>query len=129
METNIASDVSDRIGELEREVCALRLGLDASRRRVRRIASVVACSLALMVFAGGASLMRDAFVGRVDVLGPNNDLRASINVNPEDSGVSINLLDVKGVRRLLIGVDPKGNPEIVFFDPTGQKEAKAIRPE
>ena len=129
MDSKTASDPNDRIGNLDREVRALGLRLleASSSCRARRITLIAAFSIGVLVFVGGAALVDGQFT-RLLVLGPNNDVRVDMNVNPIDSGAGINLFNANGRRVLLIGVNPKGTPEIVFFDPTGQNEVKAMRP-
>src|SRR4051794_31875049 len=107
MEAQTPLDAVDKIGELEREVQALSMRLEAASRLVRRVAAVATCSLAVVVFAGGAALVAEQF-SRVEVLGPKNDVRVRIDVNPQNSGAGIGLLDVNGVLRLGIGVNPQG---------------------
>jgi hypothetical protein len=126
MESKTATDPLDRIGELERQVQTLGLRLEASLRHARRFRLIAAFSIVVLVFVSGAALVESQFT-RLQILGPNNDVRVDMNVNPIDSGTSINLLNTQGVRVLLIGVDPKGSPEIVFFDETGRRAVKAVR--
>jgi hypothetical protein len=90
MDSKTASDPNDRIGNLDREVRALGLRLEASLRRARRITLIAAFSIGVLVFVGGAALVDGQFT-RLLVLGPNNDVRVDMNVNPIDSGAGINL--------------------------------------
>lgn len=127
MDSNTTAGSVDRIGELELEVRALNARLEVSLRRTRRIAILAVCAIVVPVVAGGASFVRDQFT-RMEILGPNNDVRIAMNVNAKDSSAGIALNNAEGKRVLLLGVDPQGTPEIVFFDPTGTKIAKAIQP-
>ena len=70
------SDLLEKIDRLEQELRGMGRRLDRSERsgrRMARLAGIGAFLAAALLVAGGAALVQQ--FNRVDVIGPNNDIR------------------------------------------------------
>ena len=83
--------------------------------------------LMVLLSAGGAALLQQG-VPRLDVVGPNNDVRVSIRVNPNNGSAGLEVLGVNGQRAIFLGTSKDGLPNLALYDPTGQRIVRELTP-
>ena len=81
----------------------------------------------VLLSAGGAALLQQG-VPRLDVIGPNNDVRVSIRVDPTNGSAGLEVLGVDGRRALFLGTSKDGLPNLALYDPTGQRIVREVAP-
>src|SRR3954469_4647227 len=84
------TDLAGTLVRLEEQLQDVTRRLDRSERdnrRMRRVGAGVLIAAALLI-AGGAAQLANR-VPRLDVVGPNNDVRVSISVNPENGSAGL----------------------------------------
>ncbi len=127
--SGIGVDWVERIGRLEEELRGVTHRLEESERAHRRMRRAGAGGLiaAVLLLAGGAA----QFAGRVprlDVVGPNNDVRAAISVNPEYGSAGLAGFGVNGRRVVFLGTSEDGTPNLAIYDPSGQAIIRNVLP-
>jgi hypothetical protein len=123
------SELVEKIHRLEEELRGITLRLDKSERgnRRMRLAGAGVFIATILLFAGGAALLGDR-VARLDVVGPNNDIRASISVDPNSGSAGLEILGLNGRRVIFLGTSQDGIPNLAIFDPTGQRIVREVAP-
>jgi len=122
--------LAGQVDRLEAEVRRLTLRLDESERGHRRLLRLSGTGLLLaivLLFAGGAALLQQG-TPRLDVIGPNNDIRVSIRVDPNNGSAGLEVLGVNGRRVIFLGTSQAGLPNLAFYDPTGQRIIREVAP-
>jgi hypothetical protein len=122
--------LAGQVDRLEAELRKLTLRLDESERghrRLLRLSGTGAFLLTVLLFAGGAALLQQG-VPRLDVVGPNNDVRVSIRVDPNNGSAGLEVLGVDGRRALFLGTSKDGVPNLALYDPTGQRILRELTP-
>jgi hypothetical protein len=119
-----------QVDRLEAEVRRLTLRLDESERghrRLFRLSGTGAFLFTVLLFAGGAALLQQG-TPRLDVVGPNNDVRVSIRVDPNNGSAGLEVLGVNGQRAIFLGTSKDGLPNLALYDPTGQRVVRELTP-
>jgi len=119
-----------QIDRLEEEIQRLALRLDTSERDHRRRMREAKTGLFLatiLLFAGGAALLVER-VTRLDVIGPNNDVRVSMSVDPNTGSAGLEIFGVNGRRVIFLGTSRDGLPNLAIYDPTGQRIVREVAP-
>ena len=122
--------LAGQVDRLESEIRKLTLRLDESERGHRRRMRVAGAGLlvaTVLLSAGGAALLQQG-VPRLDVIGPNNDLRVSIRVDPNNGSAGLEVLGVNGQRAIFLGTSKDGLPNLALYDPTGQRIVREVAP-
>jgi hypothetical protein len=122
--------LAGQVDRLEAEVRRLALRLDESERGHRRLLRVAGTGLLLatvLLSAGGAALLQQG-TPRLDVVGPNNDVRISIRVDPNNGSAGLEVLGVNGQRAIFLGTSKDGVPNLALYDPTGQRILRELTP-
>ncbi len=104
--------------------------LDASERghrRLIRLSATGALLLMVLMIAGGAAFLQQG-ASRVDVFGPNNDVRVSIKVDPNNGSAGLEVLGLNGRRVIFLGTSQAGLPNLAIYDPTGQRIVREVAP-
>ena len=120
---------AERIARLEDELHDLTRRLEDSeraRRRSRRAGAGVLAVAALLI-AGGAAQFANR-VPRLEVVGPNNDVRASISVDPVNGSAGLEVFGLNGRRVIFLGTSAEGTPNLAIYDPSGQAIIRNILP-
>src|SRR3954466_1328222 len=132
--TGQIGDVSEMVGKIQRleeELRGVTLRLDQSERGNRRMrlagAGAGVLAAAILLIAGGAAQVSNR-VARLDVVGPNNDVRVSISVNPETGSTGMEVFAVDGRRVVFLGTSANGTPNLSIYDPTGQNVIRSVTP-
>jgi hypothetical protein len=120
---------AERITRLEEELRGVTLRLDNSERAHRRVRKAGAGVLiaTVLLLAGGAAQLANR-VARLDVVGPNNDVRASISVNPDNGSAGLEVFGMNGRRVIFLGTSRDGTPNLAIYDPSGQAIIRNVLP-
>lgn len=118
-----------RIDRLEEELRGVTRRLEESERAHRRLRRSGAGALiaSVVLIAGGAAQLVGR-VPRLDVVGPNNDVRASISVNPENGSAGLEVFGMNGRRVVFLGTSEAGTPNLAIYDPSGQVIVRNLLP-
>ena len=122
--------LAGQVDRLESEIRRLARRLDESERGHRRRLRLSGAGLSVatvLLSAGSAALLQQG-VPRLDVVGPNNDLRVSIRVNPINGSAGLEVLGVNGQRAIFLGTSKDGLPNLALYDPTGQRIVREVTP-
>jgi hypothetical protein len=123
------SGLVEKVDRLEEELRILTLRADESARRHRRglrAAGLGAFVAAVLLCGGGAALVQQ--FNQVNVVGPNNDVRVSMKVDPITGSAGLEILGVNGRRVIFLGTSQEGLPNLAIFDATGQRIVREIAP-
>jgi len=99
---------------------------ERARRRARKAGAGVLIASALLLVGGAAQLANR--VARLDVVGPNDDVRASISVNPENGSAGLEVFGINGRRVVFLGTSANGTPNLAIYDPSGQAIVRSLTP-
>jgi hypothetical protein len=125
-------DVSEMVGKIQRleeELRDVTLRLDKSERgnhRMRLAGSGVLIAAVLLI-AGGAAQLSNR-VARLEVVGPNNDVRVAISVNPDNGSAGMEVFGTNGRRVIFLGTSSTGTPNLSIYDPSGQNVIRSVAP-
>src|SRR5438270_10120236 len=111
-----APGLAGQVDRLEVEIRGLTLRLAESERRHRRLlrlGGTGAFLATVLLMAGGAALLQQG-TPRLDVIGPNNDIRVSIRVDPNNGSAGLEVLGVNGRRVIFLGTSQAGLPNLAF---------------
>src|SRR5436305_15050233 len=112
--------LAGQVERLEAEIRRLTLRLDESERvhrRRSRLFGTGAFLAAILLFGGGAALLQRAYP-RLDVVGPNDDIRVSIRVDPNNGSAGLEVLGVNGRRAIFLGTSKDGLPNLALYAPS-----------
>jgi hypothetical protein len=123
------SDLTGKVARLEEELRSLALRLDRSERGLRRMRRVGAGSFAAVVLmlVGGAAQLGTR-TPRLDVVGPNDDVRVSISVNQASGSAGLEVFGLNGRRVLFLGTSAEGVPNMALYDAAGQGIVRTFTP-
>jgi len=122
--------LAGQVERLEAEIRRLTLRLDESeraRRRRWRLCGTGAFLASILAIGGGAALLQTG-VPRLDVIGPNDDIRVSIRVDPNNGSAGLEILGVNGRRAIFLGTSKDGLPNLALYDPSGQRIVRELAP-
>jgi len=122
--------LTGQVDRLEAEIRRLAMRLDEPGRRPPRLGRLSGTGFflaAILAVSGGAALLQQA-TPRLDVIGPNNDVRVSIKVDPNNGSAGLEILGVNGRRLIFLGTSQTGLPNLAFYDPTGQRIVREVGP-
>jgi hypothetical protein len=123
------SEMTEKIQRLEEILQRVTLRLDQSERgnrRMRLAAAGVLIAAVLLIAAGAAQL--SSRVARLDVVGPNNDVRVSISVNPDNGSAGMEVFGTDGRRVVFLGTSANGTPNLSIYDPSGERVIRSVAP-
>ncbi len=123
------SELAGKVIRLEEELRSLAHRLDEAERgsrRWRRAGAGVLAMAALLVAGGAAHL--GGLVPRLDVVGPNNDVRVSIGVNPATGSAGVEIIGLNGRKVAFLGTSDEGIPNLALYDPAGVAVVRSFRP-
>ncbi len=81
----------------------------------------------VLLLAGGAVLIGQQ-VNRLDVLGPNNDVRLAMSVDPISGSAGLEIFGVNGRKVIFLGTSREGLPNLSMYDPTGRVIIREVAP-
>jgi len=64
----------------------------------------------------------------VDVVGPNNDVRVSMAVDPTGGSAGLEIFGPNGRKLSFPGTSREGLPDLVFYGPTGGRIVREFGP-
>jgi len=123
------SALLDRIHRLEEDLARVNLRLDRSelaRPCLSRLAGAGAFLTAVLLFVGGAAFAQR--FDRLDVVGPNNDVRLSMGVDPVSGSAGLEIFGLNGRKMIFLGTSREGLPNLAMYDPTGERIVREITP-
>jgi hypothetical protein len=130
--TGQIGDVSEMVGKIQRleeelRGVTLRLGESERGNQRMRLAGAGVLIAAVLLIAGGAAQLSTR-VARLEVVGPNNDVRVAISVNPDNGSAGLEVFGTDGRRVVFLGTSATGTPNLSIYDPSGQNVIRSVAP-
>jgi hypothetical protein len=126
---NDSTDLAQVVQRLEEGLGEMRVRLDRSERAHRRLRRIGLAATVILIstFLAGAALIGDQ-VTRLVVVGPNNDPRINLEVNPATGSAGIEILGTNGRRVLFLGTSANGTPNLAIYDALGVQIVREVAP-
>ncbi len=124
-----ASHLAEKVDRLEESLRHMTLRLERAEqhgRRRARLAATAAFGAAMLMFAGGALFVQQ--VTRLDVIGPNNDVRLAMSVDPITGSAGLEIFGVNGRKMIFLGTSRDGLPNLSMYDPSGLRIIREVAP-
>ncbi len=104
-----------------------RLARAEQTLRQNRRRWVGALVTAILLIVGGAAQLANRFP-RLEVVGPNNDVRVAVSVNPDNGSAGLEVFGLNGRRVAFLGTSAEGTPNLALYDPAGQAIVRSFTP-